>query len=49
MDPNTVYPIEKVLDRRVVRGVRQALVKWKGWNSSYNDWINETEIADINT
>ena len=49
MDPNKEYPIETVLDHRVVRGVRQALVKWKGWNPTYNDWIPETELKHINT
>jgi len=49
MNPDTVYPIEKVLDHRVVGGVKQALVKWKGWNSSYNQWINEAELKGINT
>ena len=48
MDPNARYPIEKILDNRVVRGVKQVLVKWEGWNASYNDWINENEVGDIN-
>ena len=48
MEPNARYPIEKIIRNRVVGGVRQVLVKWKGWNATYNDWINEDEVGPIN-
>ncbi len=36
-DP-TYYNIEKILKDRLKNGIRQFLVKWKGYDSSHNSW-----------
>ena len=39
-----VYRIEKVMKRRTRVGITEALVKWKGYDSTFNSWI---PISDI--
>jgi len=41
-----IFRIEKVIKRRTIRGVRQLFVKWKGFNDTYNSWINETDVEE---
>ena len=38
------YKIEKILKRRTRGGLREVLVKWKGWDDSHNSWIPATTI-----
>ena len=33
------YRIEKVLRRKTVNGRVLHLVKWKGWDSKFNSWV----------
>ena len=36
------YRVEKVLRSRTTRGgVKEYLVKWKGWDSSFNSWVKD--------
>lgn len=37
-DEEEVYEVEKVLDKRVVRGKTQYLIKWKGFSHEDNTW-----------
>lgn len=39
-----IFRVETVLRRRTIRGQNQLFVKWKGFDNSYNSWINETDI-----
>jgi transposase InsO family protein len=39
-----IFRIEKVLRKRVVKGKRQLLVKWKGFGNEHNSWIDETNV-----
>ena len=41
------YKIEKVLKKRRVRGKTEYLVKWLGWNKSFNSWVDSTDIEDL--
>ena len=41
-----VYKVESVLRRRTLRGKKQIFVKWLGWDSSHNQWIDEDEVVD---
>lgn len=41
-----IYRIEKVLKRRVYRGKRQVYVKFVGFNSSQNCWLNEDDFVN---
>lgn len=42
---NGTFRIEKVLKRRVRNGKNQIYVKWKGYDSSYNEWIDEDNVT----
>ena len=45
IDENTEYDIERVLKRRTIKGgKKQCYVKWKGWDKSYNSWVDKSEI-----
>lgn len=39
-----VFRIEKVLRKRKYRGKNQLFVKWKGFNDTYNEWIDEENV-----
>lgn len=39
-----VFRIEKIIKKRTYRGKCQIFVKWKGFNDTYNSWIDETNI-----
>ena len=42
-----VYRVEKVLNRKTVRGNKMVLVKWLGYDSNHNSWIHESNIQDM--
>jgi len=39
-----VFRIENVIKRRKFRGKKQMLVKWKGFDDSYNSWIDDDDV-----
>ena len=41
------YEVEKVLETRKVGKKKEFLVKWYGWPSKFNMWIDESQISDI--
>ncbi|XP_062132238.1 polycomb group protein Pc [Drosophila sulfurigaster albostrigata] len=41
-----VYAAEKIIQKRVRKGVVEYRVKWKGWNQRYNTWEPEVNILD---
>lgn len=41
-----IFRIEKVIRRRKYRGKNQLFVKWKGFNNSYNQWIDEADVEE---
>ena len=47
INDDSLYQIESVLKKRVVKGVSQIYVKWKGWDKSHNQWINSAGVVDI--
>ena len=42
-----IFRIEKILRRRTFKGKRQILVKWKGFDDTYNEWIDEDNVERI--
>jgi hypothetical protein len=42
-----VYRIEKVLQRKNIKGVEHALVKWVGYSKKYNEWIPVENLESI--
>ena len=42
-----IYEVETVLNvRETADGKREFLIKWKGWNKSFNNWEPERHILD---
>lgn len=39
------FRVEKVIKKRKIKGKTQLLVKWKGFDDSYNSWINEDQVT----
>lgn len=35
------YEVEKILKRKTIKGKAYYLVKWKGWDSRFNEWVEE--------
>ena len=42
----TEYRIEKVLQRKKVRGRWMNLVKWHGYGDEFNQWIPESDVLE---
>ena len=40
------FEIERVVDSRVVKGVQQYLVKWKGYSDFENMWLPVSELGN---
>ena len=41
------FEIEAILDTRVVKGQKQSFIKWKGYPTSYNTWINNRSLIQL--
>lgn len=40
-----VFLVEKVLETKKRNGVKQSLVKWLGYDKSFNSWINSEDVV----
>ena len=38
MIDNNYYEVEKILDKRIVRGRKEYLIKWKGYSEKESTW-----------
>lgn len=47
VDHNTQYTIEKILGKRIKNGVRQVKVRWEGYNSDFDSWIDAKEVENL--
>lgn len=44
---NALYQIEKIIKKRRRNSKLQYFVKYKGWDSSHNEWVNEDQMSNI--
>lgn len=44
---NDVFEIEKIVEKRKKNGKNEVKVKWLGYDSSQNQWINEEDLIHI--
>jgi len=43
----TTYKIDKILDKRVRRGIQEYLVRWQGYNKDFDSWIPASSVKNI--
>lgn len=41
-----LYDVEKIIQRKKVRGRNMVLVKWMGYPDSFNQWVLESDVMD---
>ena len=46
VDDDYIYIIDEIIGRRVRRGRREVLVRWKGWPQKFNTYIPEREVGN---
>jgi transposase InsO family protein len=46
-DENAVYSIEKVIKQRTNKGVKESLIRWKGWSKKFDSWIPTKDIKQF--
>lgn len=47
LDENRVYRIEKILKKRRLRGKTFYFIKWRGYPTKFNSWIEENQLTDV--
>jgi len=43
----TTYKIDKILDKRVRRGIREYQVRWRDYTKDFASWITASSVKDI--
>ena len=43
----TTYKIDKILDKRVRRGIREVLVRWQGYSQDFDTWVFSASVKNI--
>ena len=43
----TVYKIDKILDKRVRRGITEYLVRWKRYSMDFDSWIPASSVRHV--
>jgi hypothetical protein len=47
VSPQTELGIDKIVRARNKDGIKQHFVKWRGYEETFNSWINSTDIKKI--
>jgi len=43
----TTYKIDKLLDKRVRRGILEYLVRWREYRADFDSWVHATDIQTV--
>ena len=43
----TVYKIDKILYQGVRRGIREYIVRWRGYSQDFDSWVPTTSVRNI--
>ena len=41
------FQIDKIVRTRTHKGIKQHLVKWKGYDATFNSWVKASDITKI--
>jgi hypothetical protein len=44
---STEYKIDKILDKRVRRGIREFFVRWKDYSKAFDSWVPASSVRNI--
>jgi hypothetical protein len=44
---HTTFKFDKILSTRVRHGIREYLVRWKGYGPDFDSWINAASVKNI--
>ena len=47
VSPQIEFLIDKIVRTRNNDGIKQHLVKWRGYDATFNSWINATDIKKL--
>ena len=47
VSPQTEFEIDKILRTRIRNGIKQLFVKWKGYDKTFNSWVNFSDIKKV--
>jgi hypothetical protein len=47
VSPHTEFQIDKIVRNRNIGGIKQHLVKWRGYDETFNSWVNASDIKKI--
>jgi len=43
----TAHKVDKILDKRIRRGIREYLVRWKCYSQDFDSWVTASSVKDI--
>jgi hypothetical protein len=44
---STEYKIDKIIDKRVRRGIQEYLVRWKGYSKAFDSWVPASRVKTL--